>query len=528
MPSNSVGVTLALVGALASNFGTNLQKRTHMIDEKLPKAARRAYYRRPLWWLGFGLVTLGAVADFVALGQGAVSLVTAVGGAAVLLANVGFAHLWNHEDIYGADVAGVGFVVSGAVLIAVSSPPAQGYSLAQLETMFGGHRFLIYIGAEFSVALLLILLIRFPPLIRWRVRRLDDLHHATSWLDRQRALSPFRHRVSVGNADELGAWLDAAVAEHESLLDADAKKQQSHEDGRGADAAAPGACGECCRGCSEGCARLQRKLWVLLAFRIEPKARRRGRTVQAGAEGVDGNGGAEDGRVGAPPSLASSANEDEDADSSSVFMSPPPQPAPTPKLVTPALSPGAVDEDEDTAELQHWSSQYVYAACAGAVGAFSVLLASCASHLLAMSVGGNSSEVGNARFWLFIFGMFGTVALQTDLLNRGMMLGDTMSVFPVFQAFWIELSSIGGTVFYKTEVQRGVTIGSVLLLVGICFLVQHGRIAYLQAMKQRRASMEPAGHSGSAARRVAEEYKREEQQARGAYTPPGGDDGDPV
>ena len=70
-------------------------------------------------------------------------------------------------------------------------------------------------------------------------------------------------------------------------------------------------------------------------------------------------------------------------------------------------------------------------------------------------------------------------------------LGDTMSVFPVFQAFWIELSSIGGTVFYKTDVQKGVTIGSALLLVGICFLVQHGRIAYLQAKKQRRASTEP-------------------------------------
>ena len=46
---------------------------------------------------------MGALADFVALGQGTVSLVTAVGGAAVLMANVAIAHFWNHEDLFGAD-----------------------------------------------------------------------------------------------------------------------------------------------------------------------------------------------------------------------------------------------------------------------------------------------------------------------------------------------------------------------------------------------------------------------------------------
>ena len=84
MPSNAVGVSLALAGAVLSNFGTNLQKRTHMIDAKLPVEARTHYYARPLWWFGFFLVSVGALADFIALGQGTVSLVTAVGGAAVM------------------------------------------------------------------------------------------------------------------------------------------------------------------------------------------------------------------------------------------------------------------------------------------------------------------------------------------------------------------------------------------------------------------------------------------------------------
>ncbi|KUF98709.1 1-(5-phosphoribosyl)-5- imidazole-4-carboxamide isomerase [Phytophthora nicotianae] len=46
-----------------------------------------------------------------------------------------------------------------------------------------------------------------------------------------------------------------------------------------------------------------------------------------------------------------------------------------------------------------------------------------------------------------IFGSFSVLLAKTDLLNRAIMAGDTLSVFPMFQCFWIGV--IGGVVFYE-------------------------------------------------------------------------------
>jgi hypothetical protein len=51
----------------------------------------------PLWWTGMLMVVAGSVGDFVALGLGQVSLVTAVGGAAVLTTNLVIAKYWHRE-----------------------------------------------------------------------------------------------------------------------------------------------------------------------------------------------------------------------------------------------------------------------------------------------------------------------------------------------------------------------------------------------------------------------------------------------
>jgi hypothetical protein len=39
-------------------------------------------------------------------------------------------------------------------------------------------------------------------------------------------------------------------------------------------------------------------------------------------------------------------------------------------------------------------------------------------------------------------GMMCTLVLQTDLLNRAIMAGDTLSVFPMFQCFWIGVRAL--------------------------------------------------------------------------------------
>merc|ERR1712224_516620 len=75
--------------------------------------------------------------------------------------------------------------------------------------------------------------------------------------------------------------------------------------------------------------------------------------------------------------------------------------------------------------------------------------------------------------YVFVGLMCMTVITQTHYLNMGLMSGDTMSVFPVSQVFWIGFSVVGGVVFYKQGFVSA--IGIFFMIVGVCFLVQHGR-----------------------------------------------------
>eukprot|EP00494_Astrolonche_serrata_P005566 UN05582 len=79
---------MAVIASIISNIGVNVQKYSHTKNDETPKDDRIEYYFRPLWWFGFSGVLLGAILDFVALGLGNQSLVTALGGSTVLICNV--------------------------------------------------------------------------------------------------------------------------------------------------------------------------------------------------------------------------------------------------------------------------------------------------------------------------------------------------------------------------------------------------------------------------------------------------------
>lgn len=72
-----------------------------------------------------------------------------------------------------------------------------------------------------------------------------------------------------------------------------------------------------------------------------------------------------------------------------------------------------------------------------------------------------------------------TILIQTHLLNMATSLGDTMTVYPMFQAFWISFSVIGGIVFYETEKEFTTAkwicypLALTIVSVGIIFLLQH-------------------------------------------------------
>ncbi|TYZ67602.1 hypothetical protein PybrP1_005100 [[Pythium] brassicae (nom. inval.)] len=99
-------------------------------------------------------------------------------------------------------------------------------------------------------------------------------------------------------------------------------------------------------------------------------------------------------------------------------------------------------------EAKYRLMPFFYATASGIFGSFSVLLAKCASILLILTLSGEN-QFRFVTTYLFVGGMVATLVLQTDLLNRAIMTGDTLSVFPMFQCFWIGSSVIGGVVFYE-------------------------------------------------------------------------------
>jgi predicted MFS family arabinose efflux permease len=96
----SFGAVLAILSAIVSNLGVNIQKYSHSNEAKVPEHEQRPYIQRPVWWVGLLLVITGSLGDFSAFGFATQSLVAALGGGSTLVANVLTAHYLNKESLY--------------------------------------------------------------------------------------------------------------------------------------------------------------------------------------------------------------------------------------------------------------------------------------------------------------------------------------------------------------------------------------------------------------------------------------------
>ena len=110
--ANVAALGIVLFGGLSSSLGVNGQKRSHTANQRRPQSQQRLYILRWDWWLGFAGVAAGAVADFWALGMASQSLVAAIGGSTVLLANTVFARFYNKEEVFQEFKSNFQFVVN--------------------------------------------------------------------------------------------------------------------------------------------------------------------------------------------------------------------------------------------------------------------------------------------------------------------------------------------------------------------------------------------------------------------------------
>jgi len=156
-----IGVFLASTGSLISNLGLNLQKLTHVRASKVAaiqqqqqsgksdsqsesSIARNPYYRKPIWVLGLSLVIFGSIADFVALGFAAQTIVAPL-GSLTLVSNVVFAPYFSGESVSRSDLASTMAIVFGsAIAVAFATHEGAELSFDELFRFFTYFRFVVY------------------------------------------------------------------------------------------------------------------------------------------------------------------------------------------------------------------------------------------------------------------------------------------------------------------------------------------------------------------------------------------------
>ena len=146
----------------------------------------------------------------------------------------------------------------------------------------------------------------------------------------------------------------------------------------------------------------------------------------------------------------------------------------------------------------HWSDCYAYAACSGVAGSMSVLFSGVVAKLVVRTFrGANQFHSPLAKPFPYVVTLLvaASIFLQVHLLNMGLQLGDIMGVFPVFMAFWIVFSVVGGIVYYHTEHTNPLLlVGVACMVAGVVLFQQHDREkARCDKMMAERAELAPFG-----------------------------------
>eukprot|EP00658_Telonema_sp_P-2_P032057 TRINITY_DN23838_c0_g2_i1.p1 TRINITY_DN23838_c0_g2~~TRINITY_DN23838_c0_g2_i1.p1 ORF type:complete len:408 (-),score=79.03 TRINITY_DN23838_c0_g2_i1:368-1591(-) len=139
-----LGVTIAVAASFLSTFGINLQKYSHMQNQRLPEVLQKPYYQQFLWCSGMCLLGASAICDFVALAFVAQSLIAPLGAlsltANILVAPCFLKEAISREDLVATLVTTVGCIVA----VATANHGSTTYTFPELVTMFTTRSYLVF------------------------------------------------------------------------------------------------------------------------------------------------------------------------------------------------------------------------------------------------------------------------------------------------------------------------------------------------------------------------------------------------
>eukprot|EP00698_Gefionella_okellyi_P003137 TRINITY_DN12931_c0_g1_i1.p1 TRINITY_DN12931_c0_g1~~TRINITY_DN12931_c0_g1_i1.p1 ORF type:complete len:474 (-),score=99.18 TRINITY_DN12931_c0_g1_i1:235-1656(-) len=135
-PKWVIGVLCTVVGSVVLNFGANVQRYSHLKNAAKPREKQHWVCLQPIWLLGFGLFLAGNIADFVALGFAAQTIIAPLGSVS-LLSNCIFAPLFLKEKFVLRDFISTMVIIGGTILIVIfGSKQDSAYNLDQLLQLF--------------------------------------------------------------------------------------------------------------------------------------------------------------------------------------------------------------------------------------------------------------------------------------------------------------------------------------------------------------------------------------------------------
>jgi multidrug transporter EmrE-like cation transporter len=175
-----------------------------------------------------------------------------------------------------------------------------------------------------------------------------------------------------------------------------------------------------------------------------------------------------------------------------------------------------MDDEEDGKQYLSWVDAFTYASVSGTIGAMSVLLAGCCSKILIAAIEGNN-QFNQPQPYFYIMGMICTLVLQTKYLNAALQLGEIMTVFPVFQAFWISFGVIGGIIFYQQGSHLSDVaiilhiLAAIFMVVGCVLLMKHGKEEWM-VIKRRIIGNKFGQFNSTGPRRTSMSPKKRSKQ----------------
>ncbi|ESK88876.1 duf803 domain-containing protein [Moniliophthora roreri MCA 2997] len=141
----ALGIIIGLLASFIQSLGLTIQRKSHVLNEKLPIHEQRLEHRRPLWLLGFAIfISSNIIGSLVQIASLPVVILAPL-GAVSLLWNAFFARVIL-GDVFSAWMAlGTLFIAGGAVLIAIFGiVPEPTRTLEDLLALFRRSTFVVY------------------------------------------------------------------------------------------------------------------------------------------------------------------------------------------------------------------------------------------------------------------------------------------------------------------------------------------------------------------------------------------------